>query len=233
MYSIQYTCTVNTNLSILMARFPEQKASVKAWCDASFNLGLTLGPVLGAFMYEAGGFCLPFVVMGSCIILSGLTVYLVTEMPEIERSETGSRSVFSFLSRPSISGALLTATMAAYTIGTIEATLATFLGIIPDMTVRMVTLVFLVMSLSSVIATPLAGWVCDTRLSPWLVSAAGCLLMFICFTLLGPAPYLSSLIRYSTHVQYKVHMYSIQYTCTVNTNLSIVDLDGQVPGAEG
>ena len=186
--------TWNTNLSILMARFPEQKASVKAWCDASFNLGLTLGPVLGAFMYEAGGFCLPFVVMGSCIILSGLAVYLVTEMPEIQRSETGSRSVLSFLGRPSISGALLTATMAAYTIGTIEATLATFLGIIPDMTVRRVAIVFLVMSLSSVVATPLAGWACDTRLSPWLVSSGGCLLMFLCFSLLGPAPYLSSLL---------------------------------------
>ena len=190
--------TWNTNLSILMAKFPEQKASVKAWCDASFNLGLTLGPVLGAFMYEAGGFCLPFVVTGSAIIISGAAVYLVTDMPVIQRSDTGSRGVLSFLARPSISGALLTATMAAYTIGTIEATLATFLGIIPGMTVRGVAMVFLIMSLSSVVATPLAGWVCDTRVSPWLVSASGCLLMLICFTLLGPAPYLLSLLPLPT-----------------------------------
>ena len=40
--------TWNTSLSILMAMFPAQKVSVTAWCDASFNLGLTLGPVLGA-----------------------------------------------------------------------------------------------------------------------------------------------------------------------------------------
>ena len=49
--------TWNSNLSILMAKFPDRKATVKAWCDASFNTGLTLGPVIGAFLYEAGGFC--------------------------------------------------------------------------------------------------------------------------------------------------------------------------------
>ena len=165
MEGVGAAATWNSNLSILMAKFPEQKASVKAWCDASFNLGLTLGPVLGAFMYEAGGFFLPFVVTGSAIIISGAAVYLVTDMLEIQRSETGSRSVLSFLARPSITGALLTVTIAAYTIGTIEATLATFLRVIPGITVRKIAMVFLVMSLSSVVATPLAGWVCDSRLS--------------------------------------------------------------------
>ena len=143
MEGVGAAATWNSNLSILMAKFPQQKASVKAWCDASFNLGLTLGPVLGAFMYEAGGFFLPFVVTGSAIIISGAAVYLVTDMPEIQRSETGSRSVLSFLARPSITGALLTVTIAAYTIGTIEATLATFLRVIPGITVRKIAIVFL------------------------------------------------------------------------------------------
>ena len=186
--------TWNSNLSILMAKFPERKASVKAWCDASFNLGLTLGPVLGAFMFEAGGFCLPFVVTGTVIIISGAAVYLVTDMPVIQRSETGALGVLTFLAKPAISGALLTATMAAYTIGTIEATLSTFLELIPEMTVKVIAIEFLTMSLSSVLATPLAGWMCDTRMSPWLVSAGGCVLMFLCFSLIGPAPYLRPLL---------------------------------------
>ena len=52
--------TWTSNLSILMAKFPERKSTVKAWCDAAFNFGLTIGPVLGALMYDAGGFFLPF-----------------------------------------------------------------------------------------------------------------------------------------------------------------------------
>ena len=63
-----------------MAKFPEKKATVKAWCDASFNFGLTVGPVIGAFMYDYGGFCLPFAVTGAAIIASGELVYNLTEV---------------------------------------------------------------------------------------------------------------------------------------------------------
>ena len=178
--------TWNSNLSILMAKFPERKASVKAWCDAAFNLGLTLGPVLGAAMYEAGGFCLPFAVTGAAIIVSGAAAYLVTEMPSIAPTEA-SQSVLSIAARPAVTVALLTATVAAYTIGTVEATLSTFLeASVAQVTVRTIAAAFLTMSLASVAATPLSGWLCDTRLCPWLVSCGGCLLMLACFTLLGP-----------------------------------------------
>ena len=63
-----------------MARFPEKKSSVYAWLDTSYNLGLTLGPVLGTLMYEAGGFSLPFLVIGSATLLSGALVLIVTEV---------------------------------------------------------------------------------------------------------------------------------------------------------
>ena len=72
--------TWTSNLSILMAKFPERKSTVKAWCDAAFNFGLTIGPVLGALMYSAGGFFLPFAVTGTAILASGLVVMLVTEV---------------------------------------------------------------------------------------------------------------------------------------------------------
>ena len=36
--------TWTSNLSILMEKFPDRKSTVKAWCDAAFNFGLTIGP---------------------------------------------------------------------------------------------------------------------------------------------------------------------------------------------
>ena len=78
--------TWTSNLSILMAKFPDRKTTVKAWCDTSFNFGLTIGPVLGALMYHAGGFFLPFVVTGSAILLSGSVVLLVTEVREQKKT---------------------------------------------------------------------------------------------------------------------------------------------------
>ena len=183
--------TWTSNLSILMAKFPDRKGSIKAWCDASFNFGLTVGPVVGAFLYEAGGFCLPFAVTGAAIILSGVTTYAVTDLPGLEKTEQ-TTSVIRFLSSLEICGALLTATMAAYTIGTIEATLSPFLETLPTMTVQLIALTFLTMSVSSVLATPLSGWICDSNISPWLVSCLGVCLMFLSFMFLGPAPYITT-----------------------------------------
>ena len=54
--------------------------TVQAWCDASFNFGLTIGPVIGAFMYDAGGFFLPFAVTGTAILLSGCLVLFITDV---------------------------------------------------------------------------------------------------------------------------------------------------------
>ena len=33
--------------------------------DATFGVGYTLGPVLGAFLYQTGGFITPFLVSGA------------------------------------------------------------------------------------------------------------------------------------------------------------------------
>ena len=58
-------------LAILMAKFPGHKSSIIAWTELFFNLGLTVGPVIGAFLYDSYGFFLPFIISGSAMLLSG------------------------------------------------------------------------------------------------------------------------------------------------------------------
>jgi len=181
--------TWTSNLSILMAKFPERKSTVKAWCDASFNFGLTIGPVLGAFMYDAGGFFLPFAVTGTAILLSGITVLLVTEFPDMDHGDTN-LPVMKILGSPRVLIALFTCTIGAYSVGTIEATLSPFLELL-GIHVKQIALAFLVMSFCSVLATPIFGWLCDAAFSPWMVSACGCVFMFVCFCFIGPVPYLA------------------------------------------
>jgi len=182
--------TWTSNLSILMAKFPDRKSTVKAWCDASFNFGLTIGPVLGALMYNAGGFFLPFAVTGTAILLSGLLVLLLTEFPDMEHSES-ELPVMKILSIPRVLVALLTCTVGAYSIGTVEATLSQFLEQELSLSVQKIALAFLVMSLCSVVATPVLGWMCDAAVSGWIVSIAGSSLMIVCYAFIGPAPYLA------------------------------------------
>lgn len=231
MEGVGAAATWTSNLSILMAKFPDRKASVKAWCDASFNLGLTVGPVVGAFLYEAGGFCLPFALTGSAIILSGVVTYVLTDLPTLERTES-SASVMRFLSRPRITGALLTATMAAYCIGTIEATLSPFLETVPSMTVKLIALTFLTMSISSVLATPLSGWLCDTRICPWLVSCTGVSLMFLCFMFLGPAPYITTLSPTITSVSLSLVAQGVGSAAVLVASFSCAQTSAAVDGDE-
>jgi len=183
--------TWTSNLSILMAKFPERKATVKAWCDAAFNFGLTVGPVLGAFMYDAGGFFMPFAVTGSAILLSGCLVLCTSNFPEMEHGEE-SLPVLKIVSNVRVLIALATCSAGAYSIGTIEATLSPYLLDL-HISVKMIAVAFLVMSLCSVLATPIFGFMCDSKVSPWLVSASGAVLMFICFVFLGPSPYITFL----------------------------------------
>ena len=105
------------------------------------------------------------------------------------KSEEGSQPVLSVLSQPRVIIALLSATMGAYSIGTIEATLSPYLEHL-SMDVKVIAMTFLTMSLCSVLGTPLCGLLCDGKMSPWIVTSCGFLLMFLCFAFLGPAPYL-------------------------------------------
>ena len=108
----------------------------------------------------------------------------------MEHSDS-SMPVIKILTIPRVMIALATCTVGAYSIGTIEATLSQFLEVQLDLTVQRIALAFLVMSLCSVVATPVLGWMCDAAVSAWVVSIAGSSLMIVCYAFIGPAPYLA------------------------------------------
>ena len=146
-----------------------------------------VGPVLGALLYKAAGFCLPFALTGTAILLSGFQVLVVTKMPSMASSNSStspqSSSSLAILSKPTVLIGLATATAGAYSIGTVEATvfpfiifktskyfhiqatLSPFLSTSLDLPITKIALAFLVMSLCSVLATPFFGWLCDSKVS--------------------------------------------------------------------
>ena len=49
------------------ALFPNSLGMVTALYELAFSASLSLGPLMGGFLYDAGGFSLPFIVIGmSC-----------------------------------------------------------------------------------------------------------------------------------------------------------------------
>ena len=58
--------------------FPDKVAKTMALTETSFGLGLMIGPALGSLLFEAGGFKLPFFVVGgfACVVALILPIAL-------------------------------------------------------------------------------------------------------------------------------------------------------------
>jgi len=68
-------------LGILMEIFPNKVGRVMSWTQTCFGLGYMLGPGVGAWFYEMGGFMLPFLVVGSLSTI--LSLLLVVTIPNV------------------------------------------------------------------------------------------------------------------------------------------------------
>lgn len=77
-------------LGILMKIFPNKVARIMSWTQTCFGLGYMLGPAVGAALYEAGGFMLPFFSIGG--LSTVLAISLVFTIPNLETVNTNSNS---------------------------------------------------------------------------------------------------------------------------------------------
>ncbi|CAG0914227.1 unnamed protein product [Notodromas monacha] len=83
--------------------FPQSVASIFSVTRAMMNVGQLLGPVVGGALYEAGGFKMPFLVMGVVQMCMALPARLL--LPNYEEDgedEKEPTSIFSILSIPTI-----------------------------------------------------------------------------------------------------------------------------------
>ena len=61
---------LTASFSIIAKEFPENVATMFASLETFFGLGLIVGPSVGGALYEAGGYVLPFAVLGGCLVSS-------------------------------------------------------------------------------------------------------------------------------------------------------------------
>lgn len=76
----------NSNINIAITLFPDNQGTMEKWLICSRNIGLTLGPVLGPFLYSIGGFIIPLFITGAGVILCGAIAFMVLEKPCCQQS---------------------------------------------------------------------------------------------------------------------------------------------------
>ena len=67
---------------IFMYLYPDKVATINSWSETALGVGYSVGPALGGFLYDAGGFHLPFVAMGVANILFAIIIILALPSKE-------------------------------------------------------------------------------------------------------------------------------------------------------
>ena len=74
--------------AMLLHMFPNNVATIYAVTEASFALAEMLGPTFGAFLYQAGGFILPFIICGTLCLITGLvTIFVLPNENDLAKDE--------------------------------------------------------------------------------------------------------------------------------------------------
>ena len=102
-------------------------ATMFATLETFFGIGLIVGPTVGGAMYQAGGYILPFAVLGSFLIFAAILTYFILPERYNERDgglqETQEKGLCDLLRIPSITLAALSILCTSLSIAFLQATL--------------------------------------------------------------------------------------------------------------
>ncbi|XP_069091277.1 MFS-type transporter SLC18B1 isoform X3 [Pleurodeles waltl] len=186
--AIGFGAAMTASFSILAKAFPNNIATVLGTLEIFTGLGLVLGPPIGGFLYQTFGYEIPFIALGSLVLLMmPLNMYILPRYDAVP----GRESFWRLFTLPKILFICLLITSMSSCMGFLDPTVSLFVTEKFHLPVGHVGLVFLGLALSYALSSPLLGLISDKKpaVRKWLV-VIGCLGTAICFVLLGPAPFL-------------------------------------------
>ncbi|KAJ7369404.1 hypothetical protein OS493_039303, partial [Desmophyllum pertusum] len=90
-------------ISVLIAEFPDNLGMASGFIETSIGVGLSLGPCLGGALYSAGGFQLPFFVIGSSMFVPiPVFFYVLSNKGKTPSQEKTSFSIIKALKIPAV-----------------------------------------------------------------------------------------------------------------------------------
>lgn len=184
----------NVNSTLANMEFPKCSSSVFACFEIALGMGNMTGPLIGGFLFEVGGYTLPFVVVGGILTLVALATVILLPADNYSNTheeEPGAKlTVQEVLRQPSICLYIYNLITACYGFGFFLCTLEFHLR-----TLNLEPLeVGYQFGLNSAIFSLAAwgwGWLCDVKSSSLTVCLAGAVLTFLSFLLIGPAPFIN------------------------------------------
>ncbi|CAB3221001.1 unnamed protein product [Arctia plantaginis] len=181
---------LTASFAIIAKEFPNNVATMFASLETFFGLGLIVGPTLGGALYAAGGYTLPFAVLGSALFCAAVMSCIV--LPKYNDDEDVKPSGPTLLSLMKVPGVVLSAISIMSTsasIGFLQATLEPHLRQF-EFSPIILGMMFVINGAVYALSAPCWGFICDHHyMKPKYVIALGCAFVSAGFLLIGPAPF--------------------------------------------
>ncbi|XP_034274726.1 MFS-type transporter SLC18B1 isoform X5 [Pantherophis guttatus] len=152
------------------------------------GLGLVLGPPIGGFLYQSFGYEIPFIALGSVMLLMmPLNMFILPNYNSIPKKD----SFLKLIVLPKVAILCLNIFGLSSSIAFLDPTMSLFVLEKFKLPAGYVGLVFLALALPYSLSSPLLGFLSDKkpRLRKWLL-IIGAFLTTLCYIFLGPAPIL-------------------------------------------
>jgi len=190
--AIGCTASTTSGFAVTAAIFPNHIATIFGLLETATGLGMMVGPAFGGILYQFGGFTLPFVVLGTLMILT-VPLHMLW-LPSTDDVHVGVRSVslLHILRIPAIVVVCFAVVIAALVWSVLDPTLAPHIhSSDDDISSSVLGLLFLLLSAFYAVFSPVWGWLADRMSNCTLMLAGGFLLSGVGLLLLGPSPWLS------------------------------------------
>ncbi|KAK0084730.1 hypothetical protein PV326_006183 [Microctonus aethiopoides] len=183
---------LTASFAIIAKEFPDNVATTFASLETFFGLGLIVGPTVGGALYQVGGYSTPFVVLGSALFLAAvMTAFVLPVHNDMDQDAMSAGGFTKVLRIPGVMVATASIVVTSMSIGFLQATMEPHLRQF-NFSPVVLGLMFVINGGIYALSAPAWGWLCDRRLRPKVVTFAGCILVMIGFSLIGPAPFIPS-----------------------------------------
>uniref|UniRef100_A0A0N4ZR46 MFS domain-containing protein n=1 Tax=Parastrongyloides trichosuri TaxID=131310 RepID=A0A0N4ZR46_PARTI len=188
--SIGYSILLTSTFACVSRTFPHQTSTILGFIETFVGLGYTLGPFFGGVLYDAGGYLLPFLVLGIFLLLcSIISVQFIKINNENIKSYHDLSNYIKLAKIKDVwivmGSAIFTGMVFQYHDVTLPEVLKEF-----DLSSTQIGAFFLIMGVPYALLTPLYGFILDKYGGASYFIITGSLLSTIAFYLLGPAPFL-------------------------------------------
>ncbi|RXG69874.1 MFS-type transporter SLC18B1 [Armadillidium vulgare] len=185
-------CVITSTIAFIASEFPTSVPFLFSLTRAAMNLAQMFGPALGGALHNAGGFKMPFFVLGSLqVFVSFVCAYFLPSFRGRKKdlnNETEKKGTFAVFKIPGVWISFITFIFSTMSNGFLSITLEPRVLRQFNISPFYVGLLFGLKDGANCFASPVWGWLCDKLGKTKVLIIIGSFMAALSFILLGPFP---------------------------------------------